>query len=90
MIYKDFIYFEKMTKSKDNTPQLSSDDGVITKIGVTRGNAARIRVLLEGTISKGMAYGNLRNGDRIDILDKFVADKRCIGKTINEVLNLEI
>lgn len=90
MMYKDFIYFEKMTKAKDNTAQLGLDDGKITKVGVTRGNAARIRVLLEGETSKGMAYGNLRDGNRIDILDKFVADKRCIGKTINEVLELEV
>jgi hypothetical protein len=49
-----------------------------------------VRVLLEGVSSKGMAYAYVKDGVKQDVFVVLVSDERVLGKTLNEVLNLEV
>jgi hypothetical protein len=75
---------------KGKEPTIDFDNARISKMEPARVDKTKVRILLEGAKSKGMAYAYVKDGVKQDVFAYLVSDKRCLGKTLNEVLNLEV
>lgn len=71
-------------------PTIDFDNARIIKIEPARVDKTKVRVLLEGERSRGMAYAYLLHETDLEVFPRLVSDTRILGKTLNEVLQLEV